>query len=76
MFSSCCTNIIRSCHSLTLFKYRGKTPLKKLRNLSLGLRIMAVLKLTEGLKFSQASIEVMRILICMKSKQQKLEEGL
>jgi hypothetical protein len=59
-----------------LFKYIGKMPFKKLGNLSLGLRIMAVLKLTEGLKFSQASIEVMRTLICMKSKQQKLDEEL
>jgi hypothetical protein len=51
-------------------------PFKKLGNLSLGLRIMVVLKLTEGLKFSQASIEVMGILTCMRSKQQKLDEEL
>jgi len=51
-------------------------PFKKLGNLSLGLKIMVVLKLTEGLKFSQASIEVMGILICMRSKQQKLDEEL
>jgi ribosomal protein L5 len=51
-------------------------PFKKLGNLSLGLRIIVVLKLTEGLKFSQASIEVMGILICMRSKQQKLDEEL
>jgi ribosomal protein L5 len=51
-------------------------PFKKPGNLSLGLKIMVVLKLTEGLKFSQASIEVMGILICMRSKQQKLDEEL
>jgi hypothetical protein len=47
-----------------------------LENLSLGLRIMTVLKLIEGLKFSQASIEVISTLICMKSKQQKPDEEL
>jgi hypothetical protein len=57
---------------MILFKQRGKTPFKKIGNISLGLRIMVVLKLTEGLKFSQASIEM----ICMRSKQQKLDEEL
>jgi len=60
---------------MILFKYRSKMPFKKLGNLSLGLRIMAVLKLNDGLKFSQASNKVMGILICMKSKQQKQDEN-
>jgi len=51
-------------------------PFKKLGNLILGLRIMTVLKLNEGLEFSQGSIDVVGITICMKSKQQKLDEEL
>lgn len=61
---------------MILLKYGSKMPFKKLGNLILGLRIMAILKLNEGLEFCQADIEVVGILICMKSKRQKLDEEL
>jgi hypothetical protein len=49
MFLSHCTATIRSCYSVILFKFRGEVCFKKLGNLSLGIRIMAVLKLPEAL---------------------------